>query len=202
MPFFLWGFAPLRHTSLQPHSPNSASLIVAFLHRNSVSPLVRSYHLSSCLKQPFLISTNLNDHFSSFATAVTTQSALHGDSVASSPECVFPLRRFTRRTFFSTRLTFPCPVSYLASLIIVVYSCDGTCILPHNANLRAFSRTLKMWRPMAGQGRVALGSIRGRSGETRSLDDTQSRRLHVNVATTRQLKHPVEWKTRLVPSQI
>ena len=47
-------------------SPNSASLVVAFLCRNSVSPLVRSYHLSSCLKQPFLISTNLFDHFSSF----------------------------------------------------------------------------------------------------------------------------------------
>ena len=47
-------------------SPNSASLVVAFLCRNSVSPLVRSYHLSSCFKQPSLISTNLFDHFSSF----------------------------------------------------------------------------------------------------------------------------------------
>ena len=101
-----------RFSSLQPqscpphssHSPNSASLVVAFLCRNSVSPLVRSYHLSSCLKQPFSISTIFFDHFSSFATAVTTQSALLCDSVASSPECVFPLRWFTRRTFFSTRL--------------------------------------------------------------------------------------------------
>ena len=97
-----------RFSSLQPqscpphssHSPNSANLVVAVLRRNSVSPLVRSYHLSSCLKQPFLSSTNLFDHFSSFATAVTTQSALHCNSVASSPECVFPLRWFTRRTFF------------------------------------------------------------------------------------------------------
>ena len=71
-------------------------------------------------------------------------SALHGDSVASSPECVLSLRWFTPHPFFSKKLTFPCPVSYLASLIIVVYSFEGTCTLPHNANLRAFSRTLKM----------------------------------------------------------
>ena len=71
-------------------------------------------------------------------------SALHGDSVASSPECVFSLRWFTPHPFFLTKLTFPCPVSCLASLIIVVYSFEGTCTLPHNANLRAFSRTLKM----------------------------------------------------------
>ena len=37
------------------------------------------------------------------------------------------------------------PVSCLASWIIVVYSFDGTCSLPHNANLRAPSRTLRTW---------------------------------------------------------
>ena len=38
-----------------------------------------------------------------------------------------------------------CPVRYLASRIIVVSSFDGTCILSHNANLRAPSRTLTTW---------------------------------------------------------
>ena len=45
--------------------------------------LVRSYHLSSCLNQPFFY-TKLLDHLSAFDTA-TTQSALHGDSVAPYP---------------------------------------------------------------------------------------------------------------------
>ena len=111
-------------------SPNSASLVVAVLRRNSVSPLVRSYHLSSCLKQPAFFLTNLLDHFSSFATAVTTQSPLHCNSVASSPECVFPLRWFTRRTFFSTRLGFafalPLHIKNLPShLYILLFSIDS-----------------------------------------------------------------------------
>ena len=51
----------------------------------------------------FWASTNLFDHFSSIATAVTTQHNLHFTvihSLAPSPKCVFPLRWFTRRTFF------------------------------------------------------------------------------------------------------
>ena len=120
-------------------------LVVAFLCRNSVSPLVRSYHLSSCLKQPFLISTNFirplfvlcHSSHNTFLRFMVIP--LHHPLSACSP-CA----GLHHVPFFSTELTFPCPVSYLASLIIVVYSFEGTCTLPHNANLRAFSRTLKM----------------------------------------------------------
>ena len=88
-------------------------------------PLVRSYHLSSCLKQPYLISTNLFDHFSPFATEVTTQSALHGDSLAPSPKCVFPCAGLHHIPFSNEVGLCPCsstaernlPISFLHSSV-------------------------------------------------------------------------------------
>ena len=124
-------------------SPNSASVAVAFLRRNSVSHLVRSYHLSSCLNQPFFI----QNYWTTFLPLTQPQHnlrftviPLHHPLSACSPCAGLHHIAF----FFSMRLTFLCPVNCRASWINVVCSFEGTCILPHNANLRAFARTLKM----------------------------------------------------------
>ena len=80
--------------------PNSASLVVAFLRRNSVSPLVRSYNLSQAAVFDFYI-------FYSTTFRPLPQQSQHNlrftvISVASSPECVFsPALVYTTSLFFS-----------------------------------------------------------------------------------------------------